>query len=362
MSSLNLQNDLFLGLQELQRQNKFIKSDGFVRLFKSIMNNFGIVNVDSDSSFDNFKVQSGTNTGTVKISSDSYAIDNDLNVICQKAVDNVSVTDDSNWYWMKVSYEESSIEEGVISISTDGTLTGTNTKFSEVLRDQSNYPVKICFPGSTYNTGDYVVASILSDTQAILSNSAGFTAESDLEYQVIGSFTPGINPTGNDRFPYVYDGCNLEFVLETVSETAPSKTDGNEFYIARVRNVSGTVTVQDKRTEFCSPARTNAGWIEPSLNIEFVNDTGKEVSYRKNYLGEVEIKGSFTTSDGEATIFTLPEGYRPPYTVRGIYTYSDGSVIRLIEVLANGEVQAVSSFAFHETNINEIVSLIFKTE
>lgn len=252
MSGLNIQNDLFLGLQELKRQSKFHKEDGYIRLFRSIINSFGVVRVDPDTSFDNFKVEGGTNSGTIKIAIDSYAVDDDIDIIFQKAIDNVAVIDDSNWYWARITYEEDNLEEGTVDIAVDGSLTGTGTTFTDILRGQSNYPVKINFPGSAANTGDYQVVSILSDTQAILSGTTGFTSENGLDYKVVGSFTPGINPSGDDRLPYFYDSCNLELILETVSDVPPTKTAGKQFHLSRVRNIGGSMTIQDKRIEFLS--------------------------------------------------------------------------------------------------------------
>ena len=366
MSRLNIQNDLFLGLQELKRQNKFHKDDGYIRLFSSLINNFGIVNVDSDSSFANFKVEGGTNSGTIKIAIDSYAVDKNIDIIFQKAIDNFAVTDDSNWYWVMVSYEESSLEEGTINLAANGDIVGVGTEFSAVLRGQSNYPVKVNFPGSASNTGDYQVTSVLSDTQAILSGSTGFTPENGLEYKVVGSYTPGINPSGDNRIPYFYDSCNLELVLETVLDTPPAKTADYEFYLARVKNTSGSMTIQDKRSEFLSNAKLNTGWIQPALGINFTNIVGREVEYRINYLGEIEIRGSFTTTIGTATLFTLPVtpiNFRPPYTIQGIYGYADGSVIRLMTVDSAGDVKASATFPFEATGTtNEIISLRFKTE
>jgi hypothetical protein len=363
MGKLNIINDLFLGLQELNRQQKFIKDDGYVRLFSSLINNFGIVNVDSDTSFDNFKVEGGTNTGTIKIGTDSYAVDKDVNIIYQQAIDNFAVTDDSNWYWVRVSYQETNLEEGTINLATNGDITGVGTKFSEVLRDQSNYPVKVNFPDSSLNTGDYQVTSVLSDTSAILSGTTGFTAENDLSYRVVGSYTPGINPSGSDRLPYIYDSCNLELVLETVLDTPPAKVSGEEFYVARVRNSSGTMTIQDKRSEFLSTAKEDTGWVQPTLGVNFTNILGEEVEYRKNYLGEVEVRGAFTCSSGTDTLFTLPDSpinFRPSKTVQGIYGYEDGSVIRVITVDTNGEIKASTTFPFEATGTtNKIVTLRF---
>jgi hypothetical protein len=361
MSYLQIENDLFLGFQELVRQQKFIKDDGFIRLFQSIINQFGIVNVDSDSAFANFKIESGSNSGTIKIATDSFAVDFNLNVITQKAIDNIAVTNDSAWYWVKISHQFINKEVGTINVAANGNITGLNTKFTEVLRDQNNYSVKICFPNSVLNTADYQVASILSDTLAILAGTTGFISENGLDYQVVGSFTPGISKVGNLRFPYWYDGCLIEFIPEVNVDVPPVKTQGSEFYIARVQNISGAITVQDKRTEILSVAKQNSGWIQPTLNSGFVNVSGKEVKYRMNYLGEIEVKGVFTATSGTGTLFTLPTNFCPYLNAQGFYGYNDGSVIRVIFANTNGEVKASATFPFSTTVDNVITSLRFKT-
>lgn len=308
MSRLNIHNDLFLALQELNRQQKFHKEDGYIRLFQSIINSFGIVNTDIDSSFDNFKVEGGTNVGTIKIAVDSYAVDDDIDIIFQEAIDNVAVTDDSNWYWVKVSHQEDNVEEGTIDLAVNGDITGTGTKFTEVLRDQSNYPVKMNFPGSASNTGDYQVVSILSDTQAVLSGSTGFTNENGLDYKVVGSFTPGINPVGDDRLPYFYDSCNLELILETVLDVPPAKTAGEEFYVARVQNIGGAMTIFDKRTEILASAL----WNNVVGGIAYL---GGKVGIETIPIEKLDVNGA-----------TLIRGNLATGGVSGVYVSYDSSI------------------------------------
>lgn len=362
MGKLNIKNDLFLGLQELNRMIKFLKDDGYIRLFKSLVNNWGIVKVKDDSDFDNFKVTNGSTNGTIRISQDSYAIDSDMNVIFQEAINNIAVTSDSAWYWVKISYVESSIERGQVSVAANGNLTGVNTEFSKVLRGQNNYPVKINFPGSLVNTGDYKVVSVLSDTQAILAGD--FTDENSLDYKAIGGFTPGLTPAGTDRFPYIYDSCTIELVEEATTNTPPAKTSGTEFYIARVRNTGAALAdIEDKRTEFFSAGGEIGGWIQPSLNVNFTNVSGREVEYRKNYLGEIEIRGAFTASAATGIIFTLPSEYRPPYTVIGTYTTYDFDGVKTIIVDSDGNVSSGASTGndYDTSNSNIIVNINFKT-
>ncbi len=362
MSRLNFQNDLFLGLQELGRMTEFHKDDGYIRLFKSLINNFGIVKVDTDSSFANFEVTDGSVANTFKIAADSYAIDEDVNIIFQEAINDQVVTADSNWYWIKVVYNESNNEEGTVSVTADGSLTGVGTTFTDVLRDQNNYPVKMSFPDSSLNTSDYQVVSVLSDTQAVLSGT--FVVENNIPYEVVGSFTPGISPAGDDRLPYFYDSCTISLIEEVSPDIPPAKVAGSEFYIARVRNTSsGTLDIFDKRyLEIFSAAQTTEGWVQPSLNTNFANVVDQEVEYRKNYLGDVEIRGSFTVSPTTTTMFTLPAELWPPYTIQGTYGVDDESAIGIIKVNDDGTVDAGDNDPFDTGQANVIMNLKYQLE
>ncbi len=362
MSRLNIQSDLFLGLQELNRIQRFTVTDGFIRLFKSLVNEFGIAKVVDDTDFENFEVLEGTNTGTIQIAIDSYAVDDQIRTIYQAAIDNFTLTDDNSWYWVKISYQESRIEEGTVSVATNGDVTGVGTTFTEIFRDQSNYPVKINFPNSVLNTGDYQVVSVLSDTQITIEGADVFTVENSIAYQVVGAYTPGINPTGDDRLPYVYDSCNLELIAEVSLDTPPAKTAGEEFYLARVRRNGGSLNIEDKRTEFLSMAFTTGGWVQPTLNANFTNVTDQEVEYRINYLGEVEIRGAFDTLVTSGPLFTLPEGFRPAQQRYGVF-HGDPSgdpTPKVFQINTSGAVLGSSDYA--TTVSNYIIYAKYQTD
>lgn len=254
MSAINLSEDLFLGTAELQRLIDFIDSDGYKKLLVDNSYSFGIIKAGDDSELDNFKVESGTNTGTIKIATNSYALDENGNLIYKEAEDNIAIPDDNQYYWVKIKYEASTIEEGTVSVDNQGNLTGSSTKFTEILRGQPNHPAKIKFTDGSLNTQEYYVQEVISDTSAILLGV--FQSESDLHYAVVGTFTPGVEPSESEKYPFQYDStiditvADGGLVLETVLNTAPSKTEGEEFYIARVKRNGSTLTIEDKRTEF----------------------------------------------------------------------------------------------------------------
>lgn len=254
MNKLNLSSDLFIGKAELQRLSDFLSVDTFKKLLVYNSYSFGIIKIGTDTDFDNFKIESGTNTGTIKIATASYALDKNGEIIYKEIEDNIALVDDGQWYWVKISYQADTNEVGTVSIDTQGNLTGSGTAFEDVLRGQSNHPSRIKFTDGSLNTGEYVVQEVISDTSAVLLGT--FQSESDLRYAVVGTFTPGVYPTSNEKYPFQYSGtlpvtvAGGGLVLETVLNTPPSKTDGEEFYIARVRRSGSSVTIQDKRTEF----------------------------------------------------------------------------------------------------------------
>lgn len=244
---LKISNNVFLEKQELDRYTDFFNKKFDLSLIKKI-GTFGIIkNLIQDPNFENFKIVAGVSS--ISFPANSYAVDSEGKVIyksAETAIDISSLTE-SIWYWLKIAHKYVTYEEGTISINTNGELSGTGTKFLDVLRGQPNFPARIRFYGSTVNIGEYDVLEVLSDTQAQLIGD--FTSESNLSYAVIGTFSPDYNPTISEKEIFQYNATELTFVTEVTPETAPAKTEGLEFYIARVKREGTVITVEDKRTE-----------------------------------------------------------------------------------------------------------------
>lgn len=244
MSKLKINPDLFLGSQELNRFKKFLDDDGFRKLLLQDSMSFGVVNNSKDGEFNNFRVELGTNAGTIK-HADGIAIDKYGNMITKVATDNVTVPNDNAWYWLKIKHQYSTVEIGTVSIDINGNLTGVDTAFLDVLRGQPNIASRVKFSGSTLNTAEYDVVEVISDTSAILSGD--FLAESNLKLIVIGSFTPDtVTPSGSKEI-FQYDSCLMTFVPETVPSAEPTKTEDEEFFIARVKRNGSVIDIHDKR-------------------------------------------------------------------------------------------------------------------
>ena len=240
MGKLKITSNLFLEVAELERFRKFIEDDGYKVFVKYLTKSYGIAQNSDNTLFKVSQKSGSSNTVTVNA---GVAFDDDLNIIILKEDKDIQITNSGTKKWIVVSYASTNDEDGTVSISNQGVLSGNGTKFTEVLRGQPNFPTKIKFT-STKNTTEYEVVEVNSDTEAILSGS--FTAESGLKYQVIGTFTPGFQPDDDVKEIYEYDSCNIE-VIE--SEDKPTLADG-QFILASIDFTSTVMTVTDERSAY----------------------------------------------------------------------------------------------------------------
>ena len=168
------------------------------------------------------------------------AFDSDMNIIVLDSEIDVSVSreqlENGLKYWLVLRHAVTHNEVGTVNITQDGALTGTETKFTEVLRGQPDFPTKIKFD-SAVNTDEYEVVEVLSDTSAIIAGS--FTQESDKKYSVIGTFTPGFIPNEENRQIYSYDSCEIELIMSADKPEVKSEVNsGNEFILASVEYIN----------------------------------------------------------------------------------------------------------------------------
>jgi len=262
MSELNINNELFLGNAELNRLVKFLSDDGYKKLLGLQVYSYGIVRdaIDIDASF---KVEAGTVAGTIKIANDSYAIDSDVNIIKQTAFNNLAITDDGYYYYIRISHISSVYEEGLISVDTSGNMTGVGTKFLEVLRGMPDFPSKIRFYDSSdvlYAT-EYEVLEVIDDENAILQGDFTGGGVSGYYYEIVGTFTPGETIESTSKGIFKYDSCNLALVQGTAPKVSSTESGytyyfpavpvvGKYFYVAAVKNTGGVITIIDARSQY----------------------------------------------------------------------------------------------------------------
>lgn len=269
MSKIKFSNDLFIGNIELTRLQQFLSEDGFRKLLGLQVESYGILRdktelVGGALVSDNFKIIEGTTAGSVKLAQDSYAIDSDMNLILQKAFNNLAITAGS-WYYLMVSYAETTLEEGYVSVNSQGQLTGdANTKFLTTLRGMPDFPSKIRFTDDINGigfAGEYEVLSVLDDANAILQGDFSALTYTNVRYELIGTFTPGYVVQSDNKGPLKYDSCSLSLVAgddplgdkpdrnsEPEAIYFPAvPTEDKYFYVAAAYNSAGNVEIVDLR-------------------------------------------------------------------------------------------------------------------
>jgi hypothetical protein len=327
MSQLNITRNIFLEKEELTRFQTFLVNDTISNIFLENTTAWGIVRSEFSGENLAFKVEVGTNSGTIKITEDSKAVDADHLLIYKEATDNIEVPEDGVYYWVKISQDYRTYEDGTCSLDADGNLTGSSTTFTDVLRGQSTeVPVKIKFykeDDTLVNDQTYEVVDVLSDTSVLLTGSTSFTAETNLRYIVIGSTVIGETVTSQQlEGLYNYDSCNLELIEEEVEGEAPTTdfVEDYEFYLARVVNNSGTVTVEDERTDYwtfnieglsdkLSSSNNLSDVSDVELSRDNLNVYSKDEVYSTDYLdgiiGEEDTVRSYITTSLTSNITTL---------------------------------------------------------
>ena len=235
MSKLKISENLFLEVAELNRLVKFIADDGYKKVLKSIIKNYGIVTNENNTYFK----LSAVSTGIIKVNA-GIAFNSNLDAIVMSEDQNLNVSDSGTNRWIVLSRAISHLEEGRVSITADGSLTGVGTKFTEILRGQPNFPTKVKF-ASLNNTEEYEVVSVVSDTNAVLSGN--FSAENDLKYSVIGTFTPGFQTVAENKEIYEYDSYNLS-IIDSAERPSVSV---DEYILGYVNYENGIMRVNDER-------------------------------------------------------------------------------------------------------------------
>lgn len=374
MSRLNISENLFLDVNELNHLVRFIKEEGYKRLFKQIVKKYGVVRNTANN---NFLVTKVDDTH-VSVHS-GIAFDENLNAILLNENLTIELASGIEHY-ICIRYAESHIEEGVVSISPNGDLVGIGTKFTDVLRGQPNFPTKVKFE-SGVNVYEYEVVSVLSDTNAILSGD--FVSESNLKYSVVGTFTPGALISEDKVQIYSYDSCEI-FIVDGDTLTVPT-LDDNEYFIAKITYSGNELLVTDFRSRNIFKI-TGGNSSEPSLqfittpyvNVGVVNPTSVERIYMPsgtNIVSSIEfliefsyfiqsfsISGNtFTINSGSSykyeTIGSVPNG-----TFNGsmLYNKTTGSKVLITEFNAgvctlNSEIQVSQNDEIYIIpNANEI--------
>ena len=291
MSRLKFSSNLFLEVNELQRFKEFLEDDGWKRALKAITKSFGIVENASNSYF---KVTQRAGSNTVVVINAGIASDSNMDAIVMEDDLELSVGNTGQNRWIILSRAVTNQEQGTVSVNTDGSLSGNNTEFTKVLRGQPNFPVKVKFIDSKQNTNEYEVVSVTSDTSALLAGA--FVNQSNMHYAVVGTFTPGFQPTDENKFIYEYDSYTIS-IVDSADRPAVSE---DEFILAMVNfNANGSMNVEDERI--------NSMFNNPYTQSDTVNTVSDPLA---SLLSTGIIGGQFAEKDQNADIeLILEHGY-----------------------------------------------------
>lgn len=271
MAQINVNRNTFLEKEEVMNMQSFLQNSLLGKILIAGSYTFGIVTnnpkkfdpdfVTNDDFIDNkvFEVEVGTQGGTIKILP-GMAVNALGQVINLTSIyDNLTVPSDSVYYWLKVGYSTKNYENGLVSINQKGVVTGT-VDFSGKVRGQSGKtPVAIRFmkdDGSQpLNNGVYEIVNVIDNKNLVLTSESDFVAESNLQVIILGTIPLGKVFTDKQlEGLYTYDYYTFSLVQEVILEQPPTKSS-NEFYLARVRNNGGTVSVDNTvKSEFWSLA------------------------------------------------------------------------------------------------------------
>lgn len=304
MSNLKLSPNLFLEVNELSRLVKFLSEDGYKLIFKNLFSSFGIARGQNS---DYFKVSYKEGSDNVIIVNGGIAIDENINIIIlnqNKEIELPSSIEYGKKYWVVISHAITHDEEGTVSVSEIGNLRGNGTSFLSVLRGQPNFPTKVKFTSSK-NAEEYEVVEVTSDIDAVIAGD--FVEESGLNYQVIGTFTPGFQPDDENKMIYEYDSCNIEIIQ---SEDVPELSEG-KFLLASFISSNG-ISVNDERsrnyinTEFHEEVEneTDDNLLACLLRTSIKNDKFIDIQFEWGY--EVTRYELITTSNNN--IFNIIMG------------------------------------------------------
>jgi len=212
MSRVNIVPNEYIGSVELNRFQEFISEGAPKVILKLLMKKFGF---DPNVVYNRIGSMYVGFAGVGKMYlNEGIAIDSDLNVITnrERFVFDVPTTSapNSNNYVL-VSYDTTHEEMGSVTVSNDGSMVGVGTDFLKTLRGYPGVPNSVRFPNSTLNLGEYPVSEVLSNDSALL-NSVGIYQESNLKYEVIGSFPADGYVSPQDKKVFIHDSFKIEIL------------------------------------------------------------------------------------------------------------------------------------------------------
>lgn len=277
MSQINVNRNTFLEKEEVMNMQGFLQNSPLGRIIIAGTYAFGIVTNDPAKYAPNFVpvapgfkaatpflTEPGTGIGTVKVLP-GLALNNLAQVISITGIeDNIAIPQDGFFYWIKIAYDTKNYEDGLVSINQKGNVTGT-VNFAGKVRGQSGKtPVCIRFTkndgSQAVNNKVYEIVQTIDGQNLILTSNVEFVPENNLRVIILGTLPlGGVFGAAQLAGLYTYDYFKITLIKELELEVPPVK-ENTEFYIARIVNNGGTVTVDNSvKVEFWALANAFIG-------------------------------------------------------------------------------------------------------
>lgn len=346
--------ELFLEVAEIKRFEMGLRDDGFVFDKIAETRDWGLIhNLKTDVNFNNFKIIPTGDVDKFRIRN-GRAYDKDRLVITYAHEnEDIQIPLQNTPYWVKISHQYDSREVGIVKVgstSNKSIVAGVDTKFTDVLRGQPNFSSKIKFLNSSMYNLEYEVLEVIDDTN-ILINGVFNVLEENLQYAVVGTFTPGHQPPAENKQIFQYDSVRIDLIEDT-NGNFPVLIEGKEFIIGKIQYTSSGTQIQDYRFT-CLYASIDKYHVDsisiddnPLVGIEYLKTFSagtnnvylSGIDWKFNILSEVQNNslGVVSISNGKGGAWDDASPFSNGDFDGWRYYYEDGNYSEIISSVKQG--------------------------
>lgn len=263
MSKLKLSPELALGYSEQLFSAESMINEQRAAIIAE-MTQHGVIR--KTTAFESFKVIQGAGAQLTILKGTAITNEGIPIILEADLVNHIIMEDEPVSYVVVLGYVESPIEKYKVNVQADGVVTMSselsNTGFTRTnqtidfgefgfenkLRGISQFPTVICFPNSTVNTGEYIVNSVNSNSVLTLNVGEGvLNIDTDQEWAIVGTFTPGVVIPAADKFPFQYGSHKISLILTTEISLLDTSDQPELIRLGTVSYTAGVMTISDKR-------------------------------------------------------------------------------------------------------------------
>lgn len=255
--NLDFQEGLFLGKEELDRQQDFMQGNTL-----SILKKFGSKGLFEVFQKWNLTIDNTRKTITLNGQKGIFGFDTQERILFfnrQKTAP-LGFTAPTTIY-VGLEFMAESVEEGTISILSDGTVSGVGTEFTKIFRTGDKANRLILLDGTDRIFG---IGNVSSDTSMTVVGE-NVTNIANVNFGVVGTFSPYVISSG---LPYLYNSYKLVTSSQPFNETT-------QFQIGTITWSGSTPTFNPSQNE--DSRLIIASEASGVKKVEYIEDTGELV-------------------------------------------------------------------------------------